>query len=587
MTINIRILLFGFALMFQSALLLAQYTNKRAMELFDSLEDDRSKKQVLIKTHGDSLLKFFKATGDQCRFIKTLLYQESRLCNIGEYEESLKTLALAQYSYNQTRCDNEPIGSDIYASYANLYYTLNENKKVAYYIKKGIELWKPIYKDRSVLMRLYILKGSLNAELNRQIYYYNLAYQLAYEDKNEKFLEYALNVIGTAYAIGGNYKEAKNYLKQSLTFALKRKAYGTLSGIYNNLAGLTSNPSEITNYLDSSYYYASLSGSLEDLHTSLINMAYNHYQVGNFKSGYDVLWESMVIKDSLFNQDKINAFANMEQKYESVKKTSEIAILKSQNEIATLQSSRRLGISIGLAFILTTFIVVSVVFFKQNKRKQKLNIELSIEKKKSDDLLLNILPEEVADELKQTGMSKARLYNHVTVLFTDFVNFTGISENLSPTELVQEIHKNFTAFDAIIEKHGLEKIKTIGDAYLAVCGLPHEINNHAQRVVNAALDIQSFMLRNEGKFQIRIGIHSGPVVAGIVGVKKYAYDIWGDTVNMANRMESNSEVGKINISGATYGLVSDNFECTYRGKINAKNKGEVDMYFVEDRKINY
>lgn len=206
--------------------------------------------------------------------------------------------------------------------------------------------------------------------------------------------------------------------------------------------------------------------------------------------------------------------------------------------------------------------------------------QLTIEKQKSDDLLLNILPEEIATELKRNGQSAARQYNNVTVLFTDFVNFTGISEQMSPTELVAEIHQNFTAFDAIGEKHGLEKIKTIGDAYLAVCGLPNETSDHAQRVVKAALEINAFMKQNRGKFQIRIGIHSGPVVAGIVGVKKYAYDIWGDTVNTAARMEQSGEAGKINVSAATYELVKREFECIYRGKINAKNKGEVDMWFI-------
>ncbi|TAE83713.1 MAG: hypothetical protein EAY81_08310 [Bacteroidetes bacterium] len=270
-----------------------------------------------------------------------------------------------------------------------------------------------------------------------------------------------------------------------------------------------------------------------------------------------------------------------QKKYETAIKTKEIDMLQKQNELAKIKASRSLGINVGLASALLGILFVTYAFYNQSKKKEKLNNALQNEKQKSDDLLLNILPAEVAEELKENGKAMAKQYNNVTVLFTDFVNFTGISEQMTPTELVQEIHQNFTAFDTIMEKHGLEKIKTIGDAYLAVCGLPNETPDHAQRMVKAAIEIRDYMKQNNGKFQIRIGIHSGPVVAGIVGVKKYAYDIWGDTVNTAARMESNSEEGKINVSAATYELIKHEFSCTYRGKINAKNKGEVDMYFID------
>jgi len=218
-------------------------------------------------------------------------------------------------------------------------------------------------------------------------------------------------------------------------------------------------------------------------------------------------------------------------------------------------------------------------------------VQLSEEKDRSESLLLNILPQNVAEELKTKGKSEARMFQNVTVLFTDFVNFTGISEILSPEKLVNELHECFTAFDEIIEHNGLEKIKTIGDAYLAVCGLPDADKDHALKAVKAAREIMQFMQakktalgNNAGLAEIKIGIHSGDVVAGIVGVKKFAYDIWGDTVNTAARMEQNGEKGKINISGITYELIKDHFTCTHRGKIPAKNKGEIDMYFVEGEK---
>ncbi|MDZ4710423.1 MAG: adenylate/guanylate cyclase domain-containing protein [Saprospiraceae bacterium] len=210
--------------------------------------------------------------------------------------------------------------------------------------------------------------------------------------------------------------------------------------------------------------------------------------------------------------------------------------------------------------------------------------ELKTEMKKSDDLLLNILPADIAEELKENGISEARNYGEVSVLFTDFVNFTGISEKLTPKELVSELHICFKAMDEIIERHGMEKIKTIGDAYLAVCGLPKPCPTHAQNTVKAAKEILRVVnarKKEGGMFEIRIGINSGPVVAGIVGIKKFAYDIWGDTVNTAARMEQASHPGKINISGSTYELIKDFYACSYRGKLEAKNKGQIDMYFID------
>ncbi|MCB9044964.1 MAG: hypothetical protein H6550_02370 [Chitinophagales bacterium] len=212
--------------------------------------------------------------------------------------------------------------------------------------------------------------------------------------------------------------------------------------------------------------------------------------------------------------------------------------------------------------------------------------EIIEEKKKSDDLLHNILPQEVASELKERGATTAHHFDHVTVLFTDFVDFTIAGERMGSQALVEELHSCFKAFDNIMGKYGIEKIKTIGDAYMAVCGLPRADEHHAEKVVKAAMEIRAFMQQRyeqlgDKTFEVRIGIHSGEVVAGIVGVKKFAYDIWGDTVNTAARMEQNSEPGKINISETTHELVKHKFTCTYRGELDAKNKGKLKMYFVE------
>jgi class 3 adenylate cyclase len=212
--------------------------------------------------------------------------------------------------------------------------------------------------------------------------------------------------------------------------------------------------------------------------------------------------------------------------------------------------------------------------------------ELSLQKQETEKLLLNILPADVAEELKAKGKAEARFFTDVTVLFTDFKGFTTVAERMSPQQLVGELDTCFKAFDAIMRKYGIEKIKTVGDAYLAAAGLPAPSGDHAQTMVNAALEIRDFMLERrkmvgEDTFEIRIGIHTGNVVAGIVGDAKFAYDIWGDTVNTAARMEQNSVPGKINISESVYALVQDAFVCEYRGKVAAKNKGELGMYFVD------
>ena len=226
---------------------------------------------------------------------------------------------------------------------------------------------------------------------------------------------------------------------------------------------------------------------------------------------------------------------------------------------------------------------------RTKNRLAEQNIIIERERKKSDELLLNILPAETAHELKETGSSDARQFDMVTVLFTDFKGFTRIAEKLSPAELVAEIDFCFKEFDRIISKYAVEKIKTIGDAYMCAGGLPVANKTNPVDVVKAAIEIQQFMQElknsriknNELFFEARLGIHTGPVVAGIVGIKKFAYDIWGDTVNIASRMESSGEVGKINISQFTYELVKGQFECQYRGKVQAKGKGGIDMYFVE------
>lgn len=220
--------------------------------------------------------------------------------------------------------------------------------------------------------------------------------------------------------------------------------------------------------------------------------------------------------------------------------------------------------------------------------------QLQEEVKKSDELLLNILPADAARELREKGYADARQYRNVSVMFTDFKGFTQLAEKLSSSELVATLDECFRAFDEIVGRYGLEKIKTIGDAYMCAAGLRDHDDNHAVSAVNVALEMLEFMQefnsrrQREGKppWHLRAGIHSGPVVAGIVGKKKFAYDIWGDTVNLAARIEGASVEGKINVSAITRELIKNTFSTEYRGEIEVKNKGAVAMYFVNGKKGN-
>jgi class 3 adenylate cyclase len=290
--------------------------------------------------------------------------------------------------------------------------------------------------------------------------------------------------------------------------------------------------------------------------------------------------------DSILEQNRINQNLIYEKKIlEDEKKIIQLSekASKSRNWMFFLMGA--------IAVIITLFMAILLINMRKNQAKLKIkNDQIKLEKDRSDELLLNILPEDMARELKVNGFAKAQSFDNVTVFFSDFKDFTKISEQLTPAQLVEEIDICFKAFDNIIEKYDIEKIKTVGDAYICVAGLDKTKEHNPNEIIMAAIEIRNFVddrivqmtEANKVSFEIRIGVHTGPIVAGIVGFKKFAYDIWGDTVNTAARMEQYSLPGKINVSAFTFELIKEHFTFTYRGKIEAKNKGEIDMYFIHE-----
>lgn len=292
---------------------------------------------------------------------------------------------------------------------------------------------------------------------------------------------------------------------------------------------------------------------------------------GNSLESLQYFKNHIAYRDSVHNLESVQQIANMRTNFEVSQKQLEVDLLNQQ------KTNQKI-----LIFSLLAILVMIGLYYRT----------ITKAKRRSDDLLLNILPSGTAEELKENGKVKAKKFESITVMFTDFQAFTKYSQKLSPEVLVESVDYYFSKFDEIIDHYGLEKIKTIGDAYMCAGGLPFETKDHPIKIIKAAFEISKFIQESENSnlgelahFNIRIGINTGPVVAGVVGSKKFAYDIWGDTVNVASRMESNSEPSRINISENTYQLVKDHFDCEYRGEINVKNKGMMKMYFVQNEKF--
>lgn len=407
---------------------------------------------------------------------------------------------------------------------------------------------------------------------------------------------FPLNLLGEIYVEQGDFEQGLTYHHRALEIA--EKLEGKLE-LTQSLLGIALAHYKKGGYklsIESYRQAATIARQIDakpQLKDAYNGLAKAYAKTGDFKKAYsyDTLYSS--IKDTLYIADDDKKNQQLQFTFDLGKKEAEISLLTADQALkeATIQRQKIVNYAAGITGFL--LILVLVGFYNRYRYVRKTNKIIKDERDRSQDLLLNILPEETARELESNGHAKTRFYDSVTVLFTDFKGFSTIAGKLTPIELVAELNDYFMAFDEIMGKYNLEKIKTIGDAYMCAGGIPSVNDTHPLDAVKAALAMQAYMEKRQREkdvsgvagWELRIGIHTGPVVAGVVGKKKYAYDIWGDTVNIASRMESNGEPGKVNISASTYHLISEHFQCIYRGKISAKNIGEVDMYFVES-KIN-
>jgi len=487
--------------------------------------------------------------------------------------------------------------SSIYNEFGSIYRTKGEYEKSLDYYFKSLETSKEL-NDEIGNAAIYDNIGSLYLEQNNfpdALDYYMKGLAL-YQQKQDKLgIAAGFSGIGNVYSEQGNYKTALDYLQRSLNI---NQEIGNLLGSSTTLLDI----GEI--YMNQGKYEKSI-----EYCTEALKLAEKLGDIGNQQNACDLLSTSYKklgdISKAFYYLEQKQLFTERLQTEQTAMKVQQIEFrqqvvadsliqvekdlkteMSYQKEIRRKNRNRNLAIGFGIFFLF----VSGGMYSRWNYiKKSKAIIEK--EKERSENLLLNILPAEIAEELKETGAAEARDFDQVSILFTDFKGFTKKAEQLTAKELIEEINQCFKTFDHICTKYGVEKIKTIGDAYMAAGGLPIGSENATRNTVLAALEMQSFVnnrilekkANNEIAFEMRLGIHTGPVVAGIVGIKKFQYDIWGDTVNTAARMESSGDIGKVNISQNTYELLKDDpqFSFEYRGKVQAKGKGEMKMWFVE------
>lgn len=431
------------------------------------------------------------------------------------------------------------------------------------------------------------------------IQHYLDAIELCRREGDDYRLGALYNNLGDAYKHLKQYDRALHYLEQARAIRQPAEDWQGLMEVFNGFGDVLERQGRIREaleYVEKYYEYALQTGNQKYEQKAYKDFAKLYAALGEYAKAYDYQVRYDEIRYRRIDEARARSFARKEVLYadEQMRKSLEEERHRSalhEVELAKAATQRKalLGGALALMLVIGLLINRSRLRAKTNRELATKNAQIEQERQRADELLTNILPAATAAELKAHNTVRPVRYDSVTVLFTDFKSFTKIAETVPPEALIGELDESFRLFDAIVERHGLEKIKTIGDSYMCAGGLPLANDTHPIDAVQAAIDmhreLKALMARKraEGKpmFEMRIGIHTGPVVAGVVGSHKFAYDIWGDTVNTAARLEQGSEEGRINISGTTYERVKHLYHCTFRGELPAKNKGTIAMYFVE------
>ena len=496
----------------------------------------------------------------------------------GRYSEALEQFLLGVRLREELE---DTVGlAESYNLIASIYQILSDHETAFKYYNKSLRLRERL-PDKKALGILYNNIGSLNedvAEYDVALGFHLKAMNIWQELLDTSWIAVSLRHMGYCEQKQGFYDQALMSFTHS--YEMSRRAGSVVNTLYaclqiGDLYNDMGKVNESQSWCEKARQYSVDINHLNGIKESCWCLYVAHSSKREFEKALDYYRSSIQARDSILGSERTKELTQLEMGFEFEREQLADSLRYVQAKF--VQDQRIVRQQIGLAstgIMVLMAIVLAMVIYRG--------------KKQSDHLLLNILPREIAEELKSTGQAKATKFENVTVMFTDFKGFTEIAEQLTPEQLVGLVNECFSSFDRIALKHGIEKIKTIGDAYMAAGGIPVPSEKHAENVVNAALEIQQFMLdfANERRknslpyFEIRIGVHTGPVVAGIVGTTKFQYDIWGDAVNVASRMESSGSVGKVNVSESTYKLLKDKYTFEHRGKVAAKGKGQIDMYFV-------